>query len=118
MAEHDVAMTGHDGEGDLRRGRNPAGPQSVLAVSPLPTCIRGSASGKSHPMAIFTRRPLLNSLARITDFQSLLSEVDTYEQTLQKFQAQIDKAEMVRDEGLAQPVFQHRRPMRGRLPSV
>src|SRR5918992_135931 len=65
---------------------------------------------KADLMAIFTPETAGEFLARITDFQTLLSEADTYEQTLQKFQAQIDKAETVRDEVLAQ-LFEQLRPI-------
>ena len=65
---------------------------------------------KTDLAAIFPPATASEFLARLTDFQSLLSEEDTYEQTLQKFQAQIDHAEVVRDEVLAQ-LFEQLRPI-------
>jgi Type VI secretion system, TssC, VipB len=65
---------------------------------------------KADLTAIFTPEAASEFLARLTDFQALLSEADTYEQTLQKFQAQIDQAEQVRDEVLAQ-LFEQLRPI-------
>jgi hypothetical protein len=65
---------------------------------------------KADLTAIFTPETAGEFLARLTDFQALLSEADTYEQTLQKFQAQINQAEMVRDEVLGQ-LFEQLRPI-------
>ena len=47
---------------------------------------------------------------RITDFESLLTEVDSYDQTLKKFQGQIDQAEKVRDE-VMEKLFEEIRPI-------
>src|SRR5262245_52088709 len=49
-------------------------------------------------------------LTRLMDFESMLSEADSYEQTLQKFQSQIDKGEEVRDEVMAR-LFEELRPI-------
>jgi hypothetical protein len=65
---------------------------------------------KTDLAAIFPPETASEFLARLIDFQSLLSEADTYEQTLQKFQAQIDHAEAIRDDVLAQ-LFEQLRPL-------
>jgi hypothetical protein len=59
---------------------------------------------------IFTPESASEFLNRLTDFQALLSESDSYEQTLKKFQDQIDKSESVRDEVLAK-LFEEIRPI-------
>jgi hypothetical protein len=59
---------------------------------------------------IFTPESASEFLNRLTDFQALLSESDSYEQTLKKFQDQIDKSESVRDEVLAK-LFEKIRPI-------
>lgn len=59
---------------------------------------------------IFTPDTAAEFLTRITDFQALVSEDDTYEQTLGKFQAQIDTLEKVRDEVLRN-LFEELRPI-------
>src|SRR5262245_16672248 len=65
---------------------------------------------KTDLAAIFPPETASEFLTRLTDFQSLLSEADTYEQTLQKFQAQIEHAEAVRDDVLAK-LFEQLRPL-------
>ena len=75
------------------------------------------SEGKTDLTSIFTPEAASAFLARLTDFESLLLETDTYEATLQKFQAQIDTAEQVRDEVLAQ-LFEQLRPLRGQLPAA
>src|SRR5690242_6203530 len=52
--------------------------------------------------SIFTPESAADFLSQLTNFEQLLSETDTYEVTLQKLQAQIDSAEGVRDQLLAQ----------------
>lgn len=59
---------------------------------------------------IFTPESANEFLSRITDFESLLSAEDDYERTLEKFQAQIDGAEKVRDEVLA-GLYEKLRPL-------
>jgi hypothetical protein len=59
---------------------------------------------------IFTPESAGEFLARLTDFESLLSAEDDYEQTLDKFQSQIDAAEKVRDEVLAK-LYEVLRPL-------
>lgn len=57
---------------------------------------------KTALVDIFTPESATEFLRRLTDFEVLLTAEDTYEQTLNKFQAQIDRAEKTRDEVLAQ----------------
>jgi hypothetical protein len=57
---------------------------------------------KTAVETIFTPETASEFLLRLTDFESLLSESDSYEQTLQKFQQQIDQAEKVRDQVMAE----------------
>jgi hypothetical protein len=59
---------------------------------------------------VFTQESAGDFLARITDLESLLSESDTFEQTLEKFQGQIDTVEQVRDEVMAK-LFEQLRPI-------
>lgn len=68
------------------------------------------SEGKTELADIFTPETAGEFLTRITDFESLLSEADTFEQTLQKFQGQIDGAEQVRDEVMAK-LFEELRPI-------
>jgi len=65
---------------------------------------------KTAVETIFTPETASEFLLRLTDFESLLSESDSYEQTLQKFQLQIDEAEKVRDQVLAE-LFEELRPL-------
>jgi hypothetical protein len=53
---------------------------------------------KTSIETIFTPETANEFLSRLTDFESLLAESDSYDETLQKFQRQIDQAEGVRDE--------------------
>jgi hypothetical protein len=55
---------------------------------------------KTDLIEIFTPESASDLLKRLMDFSALLSVDDTFEQTLAKFQSQIDKAEKVRDEVL------------------
>ena len=65
---------------------------------------------KTSVDTIFTPETANEFLSRLTDFESLLSEADSYEETLQKFQGQIDKAEKVRDE-VMEKLFDEIRPL-------
>ncbi len=65
---------------------------------------------KSNLESIFTAESATEFLQRITELENVLSESDEYEQTLDKFQGQIDSAERVRDQVLAQ-VFEQIRPL-------
>jgi hypothetical protein len=65
---------------------------------------------KTAVESIFTPETASEFLSRVTDFESLLSESDTYEQTLQKFQQQIDQAEKIRDQVMAE-LFEELRPL-------
>ena len=60
--------------------------------------------------SIFTPQSASEFLANLTNFENLLSEQDSYETTIKKFQAQIDAAEKTRDSLLAQ-VFEQLRPI-------
>ncbi len=60
--------------------------------------------------SIFTQQAATEFLSQLLNFENLLSDVDSYEATVKKLQAQIDAAEAVRDELLAQ-VFQQIRPI-------
>jgi hypothetical protein len=59
---------------------------------------------------IFTPETANEFLSRLTDFESLLTEADSYDDTLKKFQRQIDQAEGVRDEVMAK-LFEEIRPL-------
>lgn len=59
---------------------------------------------------IFTPETAGEFLTRLTDFESLLTEADSYDETLKKFQGQIDQAEGVRDEVMAK-LFEEIRPL-------
>jgi Type VI secretion system, TssC, VipB len=59
---------------------------------------------------IFTPETANEFLSRLTDFESLLSEADSYDETLQKFQGQIDQAEKVRDQ-VMERLFEEIRPL-------
>jgi hypothetical protein len=60
--------------------------------------------------SIFTPQSAGEFLSQLTNFESLLSDVDSYEETVKKLQAQIDSAEKMRDQLLAQ-VFEQIRPI-------
>src|SRR5262245_32190781 len=60
--------------------------------------------------SIFTPQSASEFLSQLMNFEQVLSESDTYEATIQKIQAQIDRAEGVRDDLLGQ-VFQQIRPL-------
>jgi len=59
---------------------------------------------------IFTPETANEFLSRLTDFESLLSDADSYDETLKKFQRQIDQAEGVRDEVMSK-LFEEIRPL-------
>jgi hypothetical protein len=60
--------------------------------------------------SIFTPQSATEFLSQLTNFEKLLEESDTYDITVKKMQGQIDQAEGIRDEVLAQ-VFQQIRPL-------
>jgi Type VI secretion system, TssC, VipB len=60
--------------------------------------------------SIFTAQSAGEFLSQLTNFEKLLSESDSYDSTVKKMQGQIDQAEGVRDQLLAQ-VFQQLRPI-------
>ncbi len=60
--------------------------------------------------SIFTPQSAGEFLSQLTNFEQLLADTDTYETTLKKMQTQIDQAEAIRDQLLAQ-VFEKVRPL-------
>jgi Type VI secretion system, TssC, VipB len=60
--------------------------------------------------SIFTAQSAGEFLSQLTNFEQLLADTDSYETTLKKMQAQIDQAEGIRDQLLAQ-VFEKIRPI-------
>jgi hypothetical protein len=66
--------------------------------------------GKTEIGGVFTPETAGDYLQRITDFEKLLSEDDSYDQTLSKFQQQIDEAESLRDEVMAR-LYEEIRPL-------
>src|SRR5579863_2964244 len=60
--------------------------------------------------SIFTPQSATEFLSQLTNFEKLLEESDTYDITVKKMQGQIDQAEGIRDEVLAQ-IFQQIRPL-------
>lgn len=60
--------------------------------------------------SIFTPATAGEFLEKLTNFESLLTKTDTYEETLGKLQSQIDSAESVRDQ-LLSDLFQQIRPL-------
>ncbi len=60
--------------------------------------------------SIFTPQSAGEFLSQLTNFEQLLADTDSYETTLKKMQAQIDQAEGIRDQLLAQ-VFERIRPI-------
>lgn len=68
------------------------------------------ADTKQDLSGIFTPESAGEFLTRIVDFEKLLSEDDSYEDTLQKFQGRIDNAEKIRDEAL-EKLFEELRPI-------
>src|SRR5215472_6770269 len=60
--------------------------------------------------SVFTPQAASEFLAQLTNFESVLSADDSYEDSVKKLQGQIDRAEQVRDQLLAQ-VFEQVRPI-------
>src|SRR5215471_17022214 len=60
--------------------------------------------------SIFSPRSARDFLSQLTNLEAVLSEEDTYETTIRKLQGQIDTAEKVRDQLLAQ-VFEEVQPI-------
>ena len=65
---------------------------------------------KSDLASIFSAQSAKEFLGQLTNFEQLISADDTYEITVKKLQKQIDSAEAVRDELLAQ-IFEQIRPL-------
>ncbi|MCC7131128.1 MAG: hypothetical protein IT352_00710 [Gemmatimonadales bacterium] len=68
------------------------------------------APAKSALKDIFTAESAAQFLKRVTDFSSLLSTADSYDQALKKLDAQMKKLEATRDEVLAQ-IYEKIRPL-------
>lgn len=68
------------------------------------------APAKSALKDIFTAESAAQFLKRVTDFSSLLSTADSYDQALKKLDAQMKKLEATRDEVLAQ-IYEKIRPI-------
>jgi hypothetical protein len=65
---------------------------------------------KSDLASIFSAQSAREFLGQLTNFEQLISADDTYETTVKKLQKQIDSAEAVRDQLLAQ-IFEQIRPL-------
>ena len=70
----------------------------------------GLTNEKREIASIFSPQSAKEFLGQLTNFEQLISMDDTYEQTVKKLQGQIDSAEAVRDELLAQ-VYKQIRPL-------
>ncbi len=70
----------------------------------------GLTNEKRDISSIFSAQSAKEFLGQLTNFEQLISAEDTYDQTVKKLQGQIDRAEGVRDELLAQ-IFQQIRPL-------
>ena len=70
----------------------------------------GLTNEKRDISSIFSAQSAKEFLGQLTNFEQLISAEDTYDQTVKKLQGQIDRAEGVRDELLAQ-VFEQIRPL-------
>src|SRR5215469_12861068 len=90
----------------------------ILAESPARELLRdifadlhpGFTDETRNLGSIFTAQSATEFLSQLTNFEALLSVEDSYDSTVQKIQAQIDKAEATRDSILAQ-VFERIRPI-------
>src|SRR5258708_40054480 len=60
--------------------------------------------------SIFTPQSAGEFLSQLTNFEQLIGETDSYDATVEKMQGQINQAEAIRDQLLAQ-VFQQIRPI-------
>lgn len=80
------------------------------ALSEIFADIHPMLEGKTDIASIFTPETAGEFLQRITNFESLLSDTDTFDETLEKFQQQIDGAEKVRDEVMAK-LYEEIRPI-------
>jgi hypothetical protein len=83
--------------------------EEIFVGTPLANKVLREIFGDLHPRLsdekstltdIFTPEIASDFLARISDLQALLSDEDTYEETMRKFQNRIEGAEQVRDEVL------------------
>jgi Type VI secretion system, TssC, VipB len=65
---------------------------------------------KRELASIFTPQSAKEFLSQLTNFDQVLSETDSYDETVKKLQVQIDKAEAARDQLLSQ-LFEEIRPI-------
>ncbi|GAA3753661.1 hypothetical protein [Terriglobus aquaticus] len=70
----------------------------------------GLTNEKRDIASIFSAQSAKEFLSQLTNFEQLISADDSYDQTVKKLQGQIDSAEAVRDELLAQ-IFDQVRPL-------
>ena len=70
----------------------------------------GLTNEKREIASIFSAQSAKEFLSQLTNFEQLISADDSYDQTVKKLQGQIDSAESVRDELLAQ-IFDQIRPL-------
>lgn len=70
----------------------------------------GLTNEKREISSIFSAQSAKEFLNQLTNFEQLISADDSYDQTVKKLQNQIDSAEAVRDELLAQ-IFEQIRPL-------
>ena len=70
----------------------------------------GLTNEKRDISSIFSAQSAKEFLSQLTNFESLISADDSYEETVKKLQGQIDSAESVRDEVLAK-MFEQIRPL-------
>ncbi len=70
----------------------------------------GLTNEKRDISSIFSAQSAKEFLSQLTNFEQLISADDSYDKTVKKLQTQIDSAESVRDELLAQ-IFEQIRPL-------
>lgn len=70
----------------------------------------GLTNEKRDLASIFSAQSAKEFLGQLTNFEKLISADDTYEETVKKLQGQIDSAEAIRDQLLAQ-IFDQIRPL-------
>ena len=70
----------------------------------------GLTNEKREIASIFSAQSAKDFLAQLTNFESLIRAEDSYDETVAKLQAQINSAEIVRDE-LMRQVFEQIRPL-------
>jgi hypothetical protein len=70
----------------------------------------GLTNEKRDIASIFSAQSATEFLGQLTNFEKLISAEDSYDGTVKKLQSQIDSAELIRDELLAQ-IFEQIRPL-------